>query len=290
MTLDQLTIFVAVAEREHVTRAAEDLHLTQSAVSGAIQALEARHDISLFHRIGRRIELTREGRLFLEQARSVLRAANAAELSLLELRGLKRGVIHIYASQTTGGYWLPQRLARFQAQYPTIDVKLSLGNSDQVAAAVRSGDAEIGYVEGEVHQLDLISEQVDTDRLLVVVGAKHPWSRRRRIGSDHLTETKWVLREKGSGTRSVFEQALSQFGIAIEQLDVSLELPSNEAIRAAVEAGAGATAISWVVVSSALRLKALHAVQFVPIERPFILLTHRDRARSNAVQAFLACK
>jgi DNA-binding transcriptional LysR family regulator len=290
MTLDQLAIFVAVAEREHVTRAAESLNLTQSAVSGAIQALEARHDISLFHRIGRRIELTQDGRLFLDQARSVLRAANAAELSLLELRGLKRGVVNIHASQTTGGYWLPQRLARFQAQNPNIDVKLSLGNTDQVAAAVSSGDAEIGYVEGAVHQPDLVTEQVDLDQLLVVVGAKHPWSRLHRIKPNQITETKWILRERGSGTRSVFEQALNRLGIAAEQLDISLELPSNEAIRAAVEVSAGATAISRVVVASALRLKTLRAVQFVPLERPFVLLTHRERARSNAVRAFLACK
>jgi len=290
MTLDQLAIFVAVAEREHVTRAAESLNLTQSAVSGAIQALEARHDISLFHRIGRRIELTQDGRLFLDQARSVLRAANAAELSLLELRGLKRGVVNIHASQTTGGYWLPQRLARFQAQNPNIDVKLTLGNTDQVAAAVSSGDAEIGYVEGAVHQPDLVTEQVDLDQLLVVVGAKHPWSRLHRIKPNQITETKWILRERGSGTRSVFEQALNRLGIAAEQLDISLELPSNEAIRAAVEVSAGATAISRVVVASALRLKTLRAVQFVPLERPFVLLTHRERARSNAVRAFLACK
>src|SRR5271166_5873830 len=99
MTLEQLRIFVAVAEREHMTRAAEVLRLTQSAVSGAIAALEARHSITLFNRVGRRIELTQDGRIFLEQARSVLRTADAAELSLLELRGLSRGVMTVHASQ-----------------------------------------------------------------------------------------------------------------------------------------------------------------------------------------------
>jgi DNA-binding transcriptional LysR family regulator len=287
MTLDQLRIFVAVAECEHMTRAAEDLRLTQSAVSGAIQALEKRHNIYLFNRVGRRIELTQDGRIFLEQARMVLRTANAAELSLLELRGLKRGVINIHASQTTGAYWLPQRLALFQGEHPHIAINLSLGNTEQVAEAVSSGQAEIGFIEGKIRQPNLITEMVDLDRLVVVVGAAHPWARLRQITLGQILEANWVLRERGSGTRSVFEQALEKLGIAAEQLNVTLELPSNEAIGAAVEAGAGATAISQAVVRSALRLKTLRAVKFIPLERPFMLLKHRERMPSHAAHAFL---
>jgi DNA-binding transcriptional LysR family regulator len=288
MTLDQLRIFVTVAEREHMTRAAESLHLTQSAVSGAIQALEARHAITLFNRIGRRIELTPDGRFFLEQARAVLRAAAAAELSLLELRGLKRGSIDLHASQTIGAYWLPERLARFHAEHPSIEIRLSIGNTEQVAAAVSSGSAEIGFVEGTISQPDLTTQQVDLDRLVIVAGASHPWRRLRRVKRNQITQAKWILRERGSGTRSVFEQALVRLGIAPEQLDVTLVLPSNEAVRAAVEAGAGVTAISHAVVKSSLRSKVLHAVQFEPLQRPFMLLKHRGRAQSNAVGAFIA--
>ena len=225
MTLEQLRIFVAVAEREHMTRAAEALRLTQSAVSGAIAALEARHNVALFNRVGRRIELTQDGRIFLDQARSVLRVAEAAELSLLELRGLSRGVMTVHASQTTGAYWLPERLARFHAKYPDIDIKLSLGNTDQVAAAVSSGLAEIGFVEGMIHQPDLVTEQVDLDELLIVVGASHRWSGLRQLKADHISKAEWILRERGSGTRSVFEQALGRIGILPEQLHVTLELP-----------------------------------------------------------------
>jgi len=288
MTLDQLRIFVAVAEREHVTRAAEYLRLTQSAVSGAIQSLEERHVISLFHRVGRRIELSQDGRLFLEEARAVLRTADAAALSLLELRGLKRGVINLHASQTTGAYWLPERIARFHAEHPDIDIKLSIGNTDQVAAAVSSGVAEIGFLEGAFEQPNLVTEQVDVDQLIVVVGTAHPWSKLRRVRTNQITQTQWILRERGSGTRSVFEQALDRLGISPSSLNVTLEMPSNEAIRGAVVAGAGATAISRVVVKSALQLKTLHTVQFAPLERPFVLVKHRDRSQSTAVRAFLA--
>ena len=113
MTLEQLRIFVAVAEREHVTRAADALRLTQSAVSAAIAALEAHSRLPLFHRVGRRIELSVEGRFFLEEARSLLARADAAERMLVDLSGLNRGTLGGQGSQTIGGYWLAQRLAIF---------------------------------------------------------------------------------------------------------------------------------------------------------------------------------
>lgn len=288
MTLEQLRIFTAVAECEHMTRAAEALRLSQSAVSGAVQALEARHGVTLFHRIGRRIELTHDGNLFLHEARAVLRAASAAELTLMELQGLKRGTISIHASQTTAAYWLPGRLARFRNAYPKIDIKLTIGNTEQVALGVSSGNAEIGFVESSVTQDELVSTQVGVDQLMIVVGPKHPWAKVTKLKPGQITQTRWVLRERGSGTRSVFEQALAKHEISADQLDVALELPSNEAVRAAVEAGAGATAISQLVVKSALASKHLYAVPFTSLARPFVLLEHRDRTQSKAVKAFLA--
>jgi DNA-binding MarR family transcriptional regulator len=113
MTLEQLRVFVAVAERQHVTEAARTLNLAQSAASHAIAALEARHDTKLFDRVGRRIELTEAGRVFLAEARAVLARAEAAELALSEFGALKRGTLLIQASQTVADYWLPRHLSRF---------------------------------------------------------------------------------------------------------------------------------------------------------------------------------
>ena len=288
MTLEQLAIFVAVAERAHVTRAAEALNLTQSTVSGAIQALENRHQIALFHRIGRRIELTPDGREFLDHARKVLQAAGQATSFLKDLRGLESGTITVHASLTSGTYWLPQRLAAFKNRHPNIEVRLALGNTDQVAAAVSSGAAEIGFVEDSVDRPELLTEQVATDELAIVVGATHPWYRARRVGLHQIAETGWVLRERGSGTRSVFENALRQARVSPESLRVTLELPSNEMIRGAVESGLGATALSHSVVSFALKLGTLRRVKLLHIVRPFLLLRHRERTQSNAVKAFLA--
>lgn len=121
MTFEQLAIFVAVAEREHLTRAAEALRLTPSAVSASIKALEAFYNVQLFQRVGRGIELTQAGRAFLGEARAVLARAEAASLVLSELGSLSRGKLTIHASQTIATYWLPPRLMAFHDRYPGIE-------------------------------------------------------------------------------------------------------------------------------------------------------------------------
>ena len=146
MTLEQLRIFVAVAEREHVTRAAEALNLTQSAVSAAVTALEARHGVALFDRVGRGVVLNPAGAVFLEEARAVLARAALAESALADLSGLAHGRLSIHASQTIASYWLPSRLAAFHAAHPGIDLAIAIGNTAQVARAVAEGETELGLV------------------------------------------------------------------------------------------------------------------------------------------------
>jgi DNA-binding transcriptional LysR family regulator len=129
---------------------------------------------------------------------------------------------------------------------------------------------------------------VHQDRLTIIVHAKHPWTKlRRSLKASEISAAKWVMRERGSGTRSVFEDVLRRDGIKPEQLRISLELPSNEAVRAAVEAGAGATAISHTVVKSGLASGQLGAVPFRAIERPFLALMHRQRRASFALREFI---
>ena len=288
MTLEQLRVFVAVAERQHITRAAAALNLAQSAVSAAIAALEARHGTKLFDRIGRGIALTAAGTLFLGEARAVLARAEAAELVLSELGGLKRGSLAVRASQTIASYWLPRHLVAFRRQYPGIDIRLAIGNTVQVAAAVHEGIADIGFIEGVIDDPLLVSKQVARDQLVVVVGGEHPWAEGGRLAPEKLTESEWVLREPGSGTRSEFEAALEEFGVSPRALRVALELPSNEAVRAAVETGLGATAISGSVAAPSLETGLLHQVQIDLPEREFRVVRHAERHCSKAVEALLS--
>lgn len=287
MTLEQLRVFIAVAERQHVTRAAEALNLAQSAVSAAIAALESRHGTKLFHRIGRGIELTEAGTLFLTEARAVVARAGAAESLLAELGGLKRGTLTVQASQTIAGYWLPRHLVAFRHAYPGVDIRLTVGNTAQVAAAIKQGTAELGFIEGAIDEPTLAASPIARDRLVVVVSPDHAWADRGIVHPAELTETEWVLREPGSGTRSEFIAALHGFGLSARDLKVVLELPSNESVRAAVEAGAGATAISASVVAASLEAGLLHHVKLALPDREFVLVHHVDRQLSPAAAALL---
>ena len=203
MTLEQLRIFIAVAEQQHVTRAARELNLTQSATSAAIAALEARYGIKLFDRIGRGIVLTQTGRDFLDEARGVVARAKAAAQVLNDLAGLKRGSLNLAASQTVANYWLPPRLQAFHSAHPGIDLHVAIANTEQVAQAVHQGSADLGFVEGDIDDPALSVRKVDGDQLIVVVGVNHPWVGQNRITAKSLSATGWVLREKGSGTRAM---------------------------------------------------------------------------------------
>jgi len=287
MTLEQLRIFVAVAERQHVTRAAEALNLTQSAASAAIAALEVRHGSKLFNRVGRGIELTETGRVFLDEARAVLARADLAEQRLAELAGLKRGRLLIQASQTIASYWLPRRLVDFRRAYPGIEIRLSVGNTADAAKAVNTGVAELGFIEGPIESSQLKVTEVARDQLIVVVAADHPWATRRKLSAEDLVQGEWVLREPGSGTRSVFEDALAHLGVPASALNIVLELPTNEAVRAAVEAGMGATALSASAAVSSLEAGLLSKVALQLPARAFNLIQQIEREPSHAARALI---
>ena len=281
MTLEQLRVFVAVAEREHVTRAAADLNLTQSATSAAIAALESRYATKLFNRIGRRIELTQAGRLFLVEARAVLARAAAAETVLAELAGLKRGSLSLAASQTVGNYWMPPLMHRYRAEYPGITLRLTIGNTETVAAAVREGIADLGFVEGPVDDPALSVTPIADDELVLVVSAALRPKRQAPTPED-LRSMHWVSRERGSATRALFEQALAKAGVRLADIDLVLELPSNEAVRAAVEDGTGAAVLSKLAVASSLESGALIALDFAVPTRQFFALRHKERSITHA--------
>jgi DNA-binding transcriptional LysR family regulator len=287
MTLEQLRIFVAVAERQHVTRAASELNLTQSATSAAVAALEARYGIKLFDRIGRGIVLTQTGKDFLVEARAVLARAKDATRLLNDLAGLKRGSLSIAASQTVGNYWLPRRIQAFRAAHPGIELRLAISNTEQAARMVLEGSADLGFVEGEVDESLLTTKKIEGDALILAVGAGHPWVNRAKVSAKDLPATTWVLRERGSGTRSMFEAALRQTGLKLSDLRIALELPSNEAVRSAVEAGDGATAVSDLVAAPSIAAKTLHRVRFDLPRRSFYILRHKERHISRAEDALL---
>ena len=200
MTLEQLRIFIEVATSLNMTRAGETLNLTQPAVSAAIAALETRHDIHLFDRIGRRLELTATGRALLPEARALLaRAADATQM-LADLAGLHQGEIRIAASQTVATYWLPPHMARFAAAYPGITLTLQVANTAQVLEVTEQGGVDIGCVEGTVAGALWEKRAIGGDRLGLYAAPDHPLIG-KRLTAAALRQAQWVAREQGSGTR-----------------------------------------------------------------------------------------
>lgn len=285
MTLEQLRIFIAVAEREHLTQAAHALHLTPSAVSSAIRVLEERYMVALFDRTGRRIELTDAGRAFLVEAKATVARSQQAELFLAEIGSLVRGSLTIQASQTIASYWLPPVLMLLHAQHPGLDLRVAAANTERVAGAVIEGAAEIGLVEGEVESVLLSQQVVARDRLVIVARPDHPLAGRPNVARDELLAARWVLREPGSGTRSVLTSALNA---APGEFALELTLPSNEAVRAAVRAGPFLGALSELIVQPDIESGRLVPLAFELPERNFVMLRHRERHRSKASLAFEA--
>lgn len=287
MTLDQLRIFVEVAEHGHVTRASEALGMSQSAASAAIGSLEASCEITLFDRVGRGIRLTDNGRIFLREARAVLDRASMARSVLQDLAG-HPGPIGIAASQTIATYWLPRRLAAFQAANPRMRFNVVIRNTNEVEIAVVEGEASIGLVEGPTQHPALSRQQIDHDKFVLVVSSEQPRPPLNANGRLDLRAMKWVIRETGSGTRRGLEDLAARVGLSVNGLDIALELPSNEAVREAIEAGAGATIISRHVVASAIAAGRLTEIPIGLPQREYALVRHRDRHATVAEKALVA--
>ncbi len=286
MTLEQLRIFVCVAERLNMTRAAEALHITQSGVSASISALESAYGTSLFDRVGRRIELSAAGQAFLVEAEKVLSQVQAAQRTLSDLSNLRRGRVSICASQTIGNYWLPPLLAEFHDRFPHLSVDLQIANTAAVGRMVLDGEVDLGFVEGGCSDPALVAAEVEGDRLCVFVPPEHPWASRRPT-AEGLLRGGWVLREDGSGTRSEFLRALEAMGLDGDDLEIRMELPTNESVRSAVMAGAGPGALSDLVVREWLQSGALVRVPLDLPRRPFRLLQHSERRLSRAAEMFV---
>lgn len=295
MTLEQLRIFLAVAQHLHFTRAAESLYLTQPSVSAAVQSLEVEFGLQLFDRIGRRIELTQAGRLLQREAQKVLDQTALTQRALQEFNDLQQGELMLGASQTIGNYWLPRFISRFKQQYPKIQVQCKLGNTQEISLGTAAGTFDLGLVEGSVptEVSDALEcRSIGGDHLKIVVGRSHPWFKRTMISLSDLETTSWVMREAGSGTREIFEQMLREKNI---EPTIILELSSGEMVKSAIEAGIGAAALSELIVCKEVQFGVLRSLSvcdatlpngMLVMSRSFTLLKHRERFQTRIAQTF----
>jgi molybdate transport repressor ModE-like protein len=244
--LRALELLTAVARTGSLGSAAAELGISQQAASSRLRTMEALVGESLVVRTRRGSGLTSTGELVVQWAARVLEAAEELDVGITALRSDRRGHLAVAASLTIAEHLLPSWLVAVRAEQqqlgqPPTDITMTATNSERVAALVASGDVDLGFVEGPAAPPGLQCRLVGTDELVVVVGPTHPWAlrSRRRVTAETLAATPLVVRETGSGTRSVLERALAGLPAA----PPALELSSTAAVRSAVAAGAGPAAL-----------------------------------------------
>jgi DNA-binding transcriptional LysR family regulator len=286
LNLHRLRVFHAVARRESYSRAAEDLHISQPAVSKHVLDLEEELGTKLFHRLGRRIVLTEAGRLMADYAQRIFLLADEARRALEELHGLERGRLHLGASSTPGNYLLPKALAAFQAKYPRLEMSLNIMASHDVVDRVIRQDMDLGFV-GATFAADLHVQPYMEDELVLILRPGHPLASVRTIPREALEQEIFVLRDAASGTRTVAEAELKTRGIAIRQM---LELRSVEAVKQAVAEGLGISFISRYAIGLEVRHKvlAIAADRSLRFPRPLVMISRKDARLSPSALAFAA--
>ena len=283
----RLTVFRAVARRQHFSRAADDLDLSQPAVSKHIRLLEAEWGVQLFHRLGSRVELTDAGRILADYAERVAALTEETQRVLTEFAGLSRGYLRLGASTTPGLYLLPEVVARFQARYPGVEVTLAISNSADVAHRVLNAEFDLGFVGAPAEAPGLQVRPFAEDEIVLIVPPGHALAEQRVLTPEIFAGTTLILREAGSGTRQLVEAHLAQLGVRPKR---TMELPGCEAVKRAVAAGLG---IAWIS-RQAITLEVAHNLVCVPqipalrVSRHLYALTRKDARPTAASLAFLA--
>ncbi len=284
-TLRQLEIFVAVARHESVSRAADELALSQSATSTALGELERQFDTQLFDRIGKTLRLNELGQVL--QPHAVQLIEHASEIETLLARKTDFGPLKIGATLTVGNYLATLIAADFLRLHPSAQVRLSVHNSATIVQQLTHYELDLGLIEGSCRHPDLVVEPWVEDELVVFCAPAHPLAHGRPVSMLELAGQDWILREQGSGTRETFDQALRHF---TGNLKVRLELEHTEAIKRAVESGLGIGCISRLALREAFRRGSLTEVHTpdLDLRRQFQFVTHRRKYVTAGMREFVA--
>ncbi|HEY6130946.1 MAG TPA: LysR family transcriptional regulator [Halioglobus sp.] len=283
-TLRQLQIFLAVAKHENISKAAQSLHMSQSAASEALLNLEHTYSVSLFDRVSNKLSLNAIGRTLRKEAENLIAHCQSFEERLLDHTEV--GHLKVGASFTIGNHLATRYLAGYLAQYPEADVRLEIANTPDVVARVLNFDVDIGMIEGEVHHRELELMPWRDDELIVFCAADHPLARKKALTNKDIREAPWILREPDSGARQTFDRALAGL---LPDINIYLELRHNEAIKNAVESGLGIGCLSQIVLQ-----KNFANGDLVPLTLPrrnmrrtFYFALPRDRFRLESVDAWM---
>jgi len=281
-----LRTFVTIVEKGNFTRAAEESHLTQSAVSREMKVLEIKYKASLFERTNKYVRLTKAGEILYHHAKDILFQYERIERLIADLRDSATGVLAIGSGYTFGEYILPHVIFQYKSQFPAITPKITIKNSHRIAAQVLRHELDIGIVESQLEVSGLLATPFARDEMVVIVPPSHPLAGMESIDLAQLANETWILRETGSGTRDVTNQLFSRVGISPIS---SMEFGSSQVIKESVGAGLGISIISeWAIrkevaygILSALKIKD------VPSQRDFCYVLPATKFRTKATDLFI---
>jgi DNA-binding transcriptional LysR family regulator len=284
----RLQVFHAVARQLSFTKAAEQLFMTQPAVTFQIKQLEEHLNTRLFERSHGRIALTPAGELVFSYAERILTLSEELETRVGEMTGAISGPLLLGASTTVAEFYLPQILGEFKARHPHVQAHMTVANSETVANRVAEHSLDVGLVESASQFHGVQTDVICDDVLVLICSPGHRLAKARSVTAAEVAAEPFVSREPGSGTREVSDHYFNQGRIAPEAINVVMELGSPEAIKGVVETGLGVSILSRVTVAKELKLGVLVAVPLdPPLIRGLSMVTPNGKFRSRLLTTFV---
>lgn len=284
LTLRQLQVFASVARHLSHSRAADELYLSQPAVSMQIKQLEQNVGLPLLEQVGKQLHLTEAGREMLHYSLSITQQLAEMDEVFNAMKGLEHGQLNI-AVVSTANYFMPQLLAKFIKAHPKIQVSLSVANSNAVIKQLTEHVADLAIMGQPPEGADMLAQAFMENPLVVIAPPQHPLARTKKIQPRQLMNETFLLREKGSGTRGVVERFFASHKLA---LPVHMEMDTNEAIKQSVQAGIGLGIISHHGIELELETERLVVldVEYFPIIRHWYIVHRKEKRPSVAAQEF----
>lgn len=284
LTLRQLQVFASVARHLNHSRAAEELYLSQPAVSMQIKQLEQNVGLPLFEQVGKQLHLTEAGREMLHYSLSITQQLAEMEEVFNAMKGLEYGHLNI-SVVSTANYFMPQLLAKFIQAHPKIQVSLHVANRDAVIKQLTENVADLAIMGQPPEGTDMLAEAFMQNPLVVIAAPTHPLARSKKIQAKQLAKETFLLREQGSGTRGVVERFFASHHL---HLPAHMSMDTNEAIKQSVQAGMGIGIISRHGIELELETKRLVVldVEYFPIVRHWHIVYRKDKRPSVAAQEF----
>lgn len=284
----RLQVFYTVAKQLSFTKAAEQLFMTQPAVTFQVKQLEEHFNTRLFERSHGRIALTPAGRLVMDYAERVLALSEEMDTRVSELTGSVAGALSLGASMTIAEYILPKILGEFKAAHPEVQAQMTVANSETIVNRVADHTLDVGLIESPSYLPTLQNEVCCDDELVAICAPAHALAKGRSVRAQDLAALPWVRREPGSGTREFTDNYLRECGVSPDDLDVTMELGSPEAIKSVVETGIAVAIVSRATIAKEMALGSLVALPLAPrLIRTLSLVHPKERFRSRLLTTFV---